>query len=207
MSSTVRTGDAQAGTSNFGSVVPPHLASRFFQKPLHKANHLTIGVWRRRPGPPSLAGVEPGQSQKDKLPEMSRKVETNTGLTPGQQRLNDLWDEHLRDEFATRDTNATLDTMVPDANVNHVPVLTGGVGREQLREFYSRHFIPKMPADTEIVPISRTIGTDRLVDEMIFRFYPHTRNGLDATRYCSHWKTGRVRLGCHRAVPGRKTRP
>ncbi len=60
--------------------------------------------------------------------------------------------------------------MVPDAYVNHIPVLTGGVGHEQLREFYSRHFIPKMPADTEIVPVSRTIGAERLVDEMIFRF-------------------------------------
>ena len=87
-----------------------------------------------------------------------------------QQILNDLWEEHLRHEFATQDTKATLETMVPDAYVNHIPVLTGGVGREQLREFYSRHFIPKMPADTEIVPISRTIGAERLVDEMIFRF-------------------------------------
>jgi carboxymethylenebutenolidase len=60
--------------------------------------------------------------------------------------------------------------VVPDAYVNHIPVLTGGVGREALREFYSRHFIPKMPPDTEIVPISRTLGSDRLVDEMIFRF-------------------------------------
>jgi carboxymethylenebutenolidase len=60
--------------------------------------------------------------------------------------------------------------MVPDAYVNHVPVLTGGVGRDQLKEFYSKHFIPKMPSDTEIVPISRTIGSDRLVDEMIVRF-------------------------------------
>jgi carboxymethylenebutenolidase len=60
--------------------------------------------------------------------------------------------------------------MVPDAYVNHIPVLTGGVGSEQLREFYSRHFIPKMPPDTTIVPVSRTIGADRLVDEMIFRF-------------------------------------
>jgi carboxymethylenebutenolidase len=59
---------------------------------------------------------------------------------------------------------------VPDAYVNHVPVLTGGVGRDQLKEFYSKHFIPKMPSDTEIVPISRTIGSDRLVDEMIVRF-------------------------------------
>jgi carboxymethylenebutenolidase len=101
---------------------------------------------------------------------MSEKQGANSGLTPAQQRLNDLWEEHLRDEFTTKDTNATIGTMVPDAYVNHVPVLTGGVGYEQLREFYSRHFIPKMPPDTEIVPVSRTIGTERLVDEMIFRF-------------------------------------
>jgi carboxymethylenebutenolidase len=87
-----------------------------------------------------------------------------------QQSLNDLWEEHLRHEFATQDTTATLETMVPDAYVNHIPVLTGGVGHEQLREFYSKHFIPKMPPDTEIVPVSRTIGVERLVDEMIFRF-------------------------------------
>ena len=91
-------------------------------------------------------------------------------LTPEQQRLNDLWEEHIRDEFATRDTEATLDTMVPEAYVNHVPVMTGGVGREALRAFYSRFFIPRMPGDAEIVPVSRTIGADRLVDEMVFRF-------------------------------------
>jgi carboxymethylenebutenolidase len=101
---------------------------------------------------------------------MSDTPSKQAGLTPAQQTLNDLWEEHLRDEFATRDTNGTLETMVPDAYVNHIPVLTGGVGHEELREFYSRHFIPKMPPDTEIVPISRTIGAERLVDEMIFRF-------------------------------------
>jgi len=101
---------------------------------------------------------------------MNEKRSTREGLTPGQQILNDLWEEHLRDEFTTQDAKATLETMVPDAYVNHIPVLTGGVGHEQLREFYSRHFIPKMPADTEIVPVSRTIGAERLVDEMIFRF-------------------------------------
>src|SRR5260370_14277705 len=101
---------------------------------------------------------------------MSEKQGTNQGLTPEQQFLNDLWEKHLREEFTTHDTNATLDTMVPNAYVNHIPVLTGGVGREQLREFYSRHFIPRMPPDTEIVPISRTIGTERLVGQMIFLF-------------------------------------
>lgn len=84
--------------------------------------------------------------------------------------LSDLWEEHTRYEFATRDTEATLRTMVEDAYVNHVPVLTGGVGREQLREFYSKRFIPKMPPDTKLTPVSRTIGIDRVVDEMVFEF-------------------------------------
>jgi len=101
---------------------------------------------------------------------MNEMQRTEAGLTPAQQTLNDLWEEHLRHEFATQDTKATLETMVPEAYVNHIPVLTGGVGHEELHDFYSRHFIPRMPADTEIVPISRTIGTERLVDEMIFRF-------------------------------------
>ena len=93
-----------------------------------------------------------------------------SGLTAAQQSLSDLWDEHVRSEFATKDAVAAIDTMVRDAYVNHVPVLTGGVGRDQLKDFYSNHFIPHMPADVEVVPVSRTIGSDRLVDEMILRF-------------------------------------
>jgi carboxymethylenebutenolidase len=124
-------------------------------------------------GLPELTSIEPPIkiSNKGKIGlEMNTKEITETHLTPAQQALSDLWDEHVRGEFATKDANAALDTMTPDAYVNHVPVLTGGVGREELREFYSKHFIPNMPADTEIVPISRTIGSERLVDEMIIRF-------------------------------------
>lgn len=91
-------------------------------------------------------------------------------LTPAQQALSDLWDEHMRCEFASRSTEDTLSTMVADAYVNHVPVLTGGVGREELREFYGKHFIPKMPPDAEPTLISRTIGNERLVDELVFTF-------------------------------------
>ena len=91
-------------------------------------------------------------------------------LTEAQQKLSDLWDEHVRHEFDTRRTEDTLDTMVEDAYVNHIPTLTGGVGREALRDFYSKHFIPKMPPDTEMIPISRTIGADQLVDEIILKF-------------------------------------
>jgi carboxymethylenebutenolidase len=88
--------------------------------------------------------------------------------------LTQLWEEHTKHEFATRDTEATLATMVEDAYVNHVPVMTGGFGKSALRHFYSRDFIPSMPPDTTLTPISRTVGEDQLVDEMIFSF-THTQ--------------------------------
>jgi carboxymethylenebutenolidase len=85
-----------------------------------------------------------------------------------------LWEEHTTHEFTTRDTEATLATMVEDAYVNHVPLMTGGYGKAALRQFYSCDFIPSMPPDTAITLVSRTIGEDQLVDEMIFSF-THTR--------------------------------
>jgi carboxymethylenebutenolidase len=88
--------------------------------------------------------------------------------------LAKLWEEHTKHEFATRDTEATLATMVEDAYVNHIPVMTGGFGKSALRHFYSRDFIPSMPPDTTLTPISRTVGENQLVDEMIFSF-THTQ--------------------------------
>ncbi len=84
--------------------------------------------------------------------------------------LSKLWEEHTVHEFVTRDTERTLGTMVEDAYVNHVPVMTGGCGKAELRAFYSTDFIPKMPPDTKLTPVSRTVGEDQLVDEMIFSF-------------------------------------
>jgi carboxymethylenebutenolidase len=92
------------------------------------------------------------------------------GLADAQQTLSSRWDDHVKYEFATRNTDDTLETMVADAYVNHVPVMTGGVGHDELREFYSKRFIPQMPPDTAMTPVSRTIGVDRIVDEMVFEF-------------------------------------
>lgn len=91
-------------------------------------------------------------------------------LTPRQQFLSDLWDRHMMHEFATLDTEETLETMVEGATVNHVPVITGGRGRAELREFYSRHFIPTHPADVQMVEVSRTIGVDSLAFEFVATF-------------------------------------
>ncbi len=92
------------------------------------------------------------------------------GLAGAQQILSERWDDHVKYEFATRNTDHTLETMVADAYVNHVPVMTGGVGHDELRDFYSQRFIPQMPPDTAMTPVSRTIGVDRVVDEMVFEF-------------------------------------
>ena len=81
-----------------------------------------------------------------------------------------LWEEHLKYEFETKHPDDTIATMVEDAYVNHIPVMTGGVGQAELRQFYSTHFIPKMPPDMAMTQLSRTIGTDQLVDEMVIRF-------------------------------------
>ncbi len=98
------------------------------------------------------------------------QTDAKTNPTPAQETLRQLWEEHVQYEFSTRNTDDTLATMVEDAYVNHIPVLTGGVGKDELREFYSKRFIPQMPPDTEMTPVSRTIGEDQLVDEMVFKF-------------------------------------
>ena len=91
-------------------------------------------------------------------------------LTADEQRLNDLWEEHLRTEFAAHSADEAITTMVANPLVNQVPVMIGGNGREELHEFYARHFLPQIPPDTGMVPVSRTIGQGRLVEEMIFSF-------------------------------------
>ena len=81
-----------------------------------------------------------------------------------------LWEAHCRYEFETRDVDATMATMVASPYVNHVPTMTGGVGHDELKRFYKYHFIGGNPPDTALVPVSRTVGTDQIVDELLFSF-------------------------------------
>ncbi len=84
--------------------------------------------------------------------------------------LDKIWDRHTELEFATRAADETMLTMVPEPYVNHVPTMTGGTGYEETLRFYKHHFIPTSPQDARLVPISRTTGADRIVDEMLFCF-------------------------------------
>jgi carboxymethylenebutenolidase len=90
-------------------------------------------------------------------------------LSREQQAMEKLWDEHVLSEFQAKNAEAALNTMVEEPSVNHVPVMTGGVGRKQLSHYYLKYFIPQIPPDTQIIPVSRTIGHDRLVDEFVIK--------------------------------------
>jgi carboxymethylenebutenolidase len=60
--------------------------------------------------------------------------------------------------------------MVANPRINEVPVAIGGDGLEAVYEFYSKYFLAQLPPDLEIVPVSRTIGQGRVVDELVLRF-------------------------------------
>jgi len=81
-----------------------------------------------------------------------------------------VFDAHVAAEFVDLDLDATMATMTDDPYVNHVPVMTGGIGVEGVRRFYGDHFIGKWPADIEITPVSRTTGEDQVVDELVLSF-------------------------------------
>ncbi|CUA77739.1 carboxymethylenebutenolidase [Rhizoctonia solani] len=81
-----------------------------------------------------------------------------------------IWEAHTRFEFEGRDVGATMGTMVAEPYVNHIPTLTGGIGRKALTWFYARHFIHSNPDSTKMELVSRTLGPDRVVDEFVFEF-------------------------------------
>ncbi len=94
----------------------------------------------------------------------------STELTPEQKKMVDIWEKHTMSEFETKDVEETMRTMTDEPHVNHVPVMTGGYGRDNVRNFYSNYFIPSNPQDIELVMVSRTLSSDTIVDELIFKF-------------------------------------
>jgi carboxymethylenebutenolidase len=84
--------------------------------------------------------------------------------------LSSAWDQHIASEFAAKSADAALATMTAEPHVNEVPLMIGARGRRKLHDFYANHFLNQIPPDMEMVPVSRTIGQDRVVDELIARF-------------------------------------
>ena len=84
--------------------------------------------------------------------------------------LGAIFDKHLKCEFEEHDVDATMKTMVKEPYVHHIPTLTGGIGYDGVYNFYKSDFVGKMPDDTKVLSVSRTIGKDQVVDELILSF-------------------------------------
>ena len=83
--------------------------------------------------------------------------------------LEALWEKHMECEFATRSVDETMKTMVAEPYVNHVPDMTGGYGYQRVATDSTKTTLFRsVPKDTKIIPVSRTVGADTLVDEFIF---------------------------------------
>ena len=94
-------------------------------------------------------------------------------LSAKQERMVAVFESHVGAELAG-DLDTTMATMSDDPYLNHVPTMAGGMGREGVRTFYRDHLVGKFfPPDVEMVGVSRTVGEDRIVDE-IFISFTHT---------------------------------
>jgi carboxymethylenebutenolidase len=87
-----------------------------------------------------------------------------------QQTPSAVWEEHVHAEFVLKDADAAIATMVADPYVFCVPSGICATGRAEVREFYARHFLPSIPPDFQLKPLSRATGSNRLVEEFVACF-------------------------------------
>jgi carboxymethylenebutenolidase len=114
--------------------------------------------------------MAPALNGKGKKKSNKRQTVRSNVKCPPMYKLGEVLDEHIKCEFEKHDVEATMKTMVKEPYVHHVPALTGGIGYVGVYNFYNDEFINKMPDDTKFVRISRTIGKDQVVDELILSF-------------------------------------
>lgn len=117
-------------------------------------------------------GLERRQRATERHIAMTERTPAAPTLSPAE--LERVWAEHLKSEFETKDVDATMTTMVDDPYVDHMPLHTGGRGKEAVRAFYRDDFIPSWPEDLQTTPINRVVGVGQLVDELRMTF-THSR--------------------------------
>ncbi|KAG0158705.1 hypothetical protein PDIDSM_6224 [Penicillium digitatum] len=78
--------------------------------------------------------------------------------------------------FFSPNVRKTMDGYVQHQTpgVTYTPTISGGIGKNGLRHFYEHYFIDKLPPSMRLRLLSRTTGTDRIVDEL-YVSYEHTQ--------------------------------
>ena len=91
-------------------------------------------------------------------------------LASAQHAMVELFQKHVGAELAG-DLDTTMATMPDDPHLDHVASMAGGVGRDGVRAFYRDHLVGKFfPPDVKMTNVSRTVGDDQVVAELVISF-------------------------------------
>lgn len=134
--------------------------------PENKKTRVRTAKAAKKPGksPSSASKTTSGRGTRKRKATRSKSGSNNS------TNLGAVFDKHVKLEFEDKDVDATMKTMTEQPYVHNVPTLKGGYGYQGVYEFYKNHFVGKMPLDTKVTSISRTVGRDQVVDELILSF-------------------------------------
>lgn len=85
--------------------------------------------------------------------------------------VENMWNAKYEDDDPERASMSVVTNMTQNSpHVSILPTLQGGIGRKKLAEFYREFFVPSLVEDFKIRLVSRTMGVERVVDEMVVSF-------------------------------------
>ena len=85
------------------------------------------------------------------------------------------WHNRLKWSGKEDDVEDLMKSIGKGSMLNHAPTMTGGKGKKDLKRFYSEFFAERNPLDLKTKLLSRTVGSDQVVDEMLVSF-THSRS-------------------------------
>ncbi|KAH6872694.1 dienelactone hydrolase [Alternaria rosae] len=86
--------------------------------------------------------------------------------------LERVWEENEEQKYRGKSLDKILETYTktPTPYINFTPTMTGASGHPDLKRFYRDYFLKTAPPSMHMRLISRTIGVDRIVDELYIQF-------------------------------------
>jgi carboxymethylenebutenolidase len=106
---------------------------------------------------------------------LSRKEIFMITRTLDHEMMLSIWQQHTHAEFVLKDADAALATMTENPHVLCVPSGAGGAGREAVRDFYAKAFLPSIPPDFALASVSQIFAQEHIVEEFVISF-THTLN-------------------------------
>ena len=93
-----------------------------------------------------------------------------TAAAPARQMQLSQWHRHTYAKFELKDADAALEAMTDNPTVFCVPSGRGATGKEGVHKFYANQFLPSIPPDMELLPISEIFAEKHVVAEYVMRF-------------------------------------